>query len=49
METPADFPVSVALSGGRRQEVRVGRSTTWDQFVQMVRESCRLEKAVLCV
>ena len=38
MEAPAEFPVSVALRGGRRQEVRVSRSTTWDQFRQKVRE-----------
>jgi hypothetical protein len=31
-----DFPVSVALGGGRRQEVRIGRHTTWDQFRQRV-------------
>lgn len=42
MDTQADFPVSVALCGGRRQEVRIGRSTTWDQFRQKVREQARL-------
>lgn len=42
MDTQADFPVSVALCGGRRQEVRIGRSTTWDQFRRKVREQARL-------
>ena len=42
MDTQADFPVSVALCGGRRQEVRIGRSTTWDHFRQKVREQARL-------
>ena len=36
MQTAAEFPVSVALGGGRRQEVRVRRSTTLDQFRQQV-------------
>lgn len=32
-----EFPVSVALSGGRRQGMRIGPRTTWKQFRQRVR------------
>lgn len=32
-----EFPVSVALSGGRRQEMKMGPHTTWKQFRQRVR------------
>ena len=39
----SDFPVSVALGGGRRQEVRIGRHTTWTQFRQRV-YAARLER-----
>ena len=37
-ESKTDFPVSVALGGGRRQEGRIGRNTTWEQFKQRVSE-----------